>query len=419
MNLRRITAAFCAAIVAVSCFAGCSSDDAEGSEKKPAETTASATEETEKLPETEEEWHRAMIEKSLYSYGNTTRMMNKIKQAQSGEKTTVAYIGGSITEGLTAGDDKCYAKLSCDYFAEKFGTGDNVEYVNAGLSGTPSKLGVLRLSRDVLAYDPDIVFIEFAVNDGNDALYKGAYESMVRRLLQLDNDVAVVLLMSITEDGHTAQDYMKQIGDYYKLPIISYADSLTYMFENQKMVWDDFSDDQSHPNVSGHALVCEMIAHYYDTVSQQPQEAEPDFPEFPCFSSRQETAEIFERSNLTPVSEGSFTAKTSTAGFGDGWAYENNGENTPAIFNVTGKFVYIIFREQPKGDLGKINVILKDGDEIVAETTVDGIQSSAWGDPGIATIHMGVEVKDYTMEIKMSNGDENKQFQILAIGVTE
>ena len=40
--------------------------------------------------------------------------------------------------------------------------GDNVEYVNAGLSGTASALGNLRVQRDVLAYEPDIVFIEYA-----------------------------------------------------------------------------------------------------------------------------------------------------------------------------------------------------------------------------------------------------------------
>lgn len=56
--------------------------------------------------------------------------------------------------------------------------GDNVQYVNAGLSGTPSKLGILRLDRDVLAYEPDICFIEFAVNDGTETDYQNAYESI-------------------------------------------------------------------------------------------------------------------------------------------------------------------------------------------------------------------------------------------------
>lgn len=410
MNFKKIIALGLCFCLGASCLSGCGNSDSS----KDTTTTSGV----EKAPETDEEWTQAMLKKSLYSYGNTTRVVNKIKQAQSGEKTTVAYIGGSITEGVGADAETCYAKLSYNYFAEKFGTGDNVEYVNAGLSGTPSKLGVLRLSRDVLSFDPDIVFIEFAVNDGNDALYQSAYESMVRRLLQLDDNVAVILLMSIAENGHTAQDYMKQIADYYKLPVISYADALTYLFDNDRMTWQDFSDDQSHPNKTGHQLVCDMIAYYFDTVCDQPQEDEPNFPKAPYYTSRQETAELFENTNLTPVDVGSFTKASTTAGFKDGWKYEYDGTNSPAVFYVTGKLVYMIFREQPKGTLGIVDVTVKCGDEIVLETQVNGIQSDAWGDPGIASIVMDTEVRDYTIEVKMAEGYEDKDFEILAFATT-
>lgn len=75
------------------------------------------------MPETDEEWTQAMYDKAMVSYGNTSMMQNVIKKAQSGEKVTVAYLGGSITEGISAGADGCYAKLTYDYFAQKFGTG--------------------------------------------------------------------------------------------------------------------------------------------------------------------------------------------------------------------------------------------------------------------------------------------------------
>lgn len=410
MNFRKITAIGAAFIMGVSCLSGCKASDSLTDTKNSSPVSSS--------PTTDEEWHQAMLEKSLYSYGNTTRMMNKIRQAQNGEKITIAYIGGSITEGLTAGEQDCYAKLSCDYFSEKFCSKNNIEYINAGLSGTPSKLGVLRLNRDVLQYEPDIVFIEFAVNDGNDALYQGAYESMVRRILNQKNSPAVVLLMSTTQEGYTAQDYMKNIGDYYQLPVISYADALTYMFENEKMTWDDFSDDQSHPNKEGHKLVCDMISYYYDTVSSQPNQEEQAFPEQPFYSSRQETAELFENDALTPLSLGSFTTGSSTSGFTKGWTYSSDGENSPAVFEVTGEFVYMIFRENSTGNLGTAEVTVKCGDEIVEELTVSGIQSSGWGDPGIATIIMGHEVRNYTIEVKMQEGSEDKDFQILAFAAT-
>lgn len=415
MKIKKILCVMCALCLGAMSFCGCGKENSDKNE----EATTTTTAEVEKIPETDEEWHDAMIEKSLWSYGNTTRMMNKINKAKNGEETTVAYIGGSITEGMTAGPNDCYAKLSYNYFADKFGTGDNVKFVNAGLSGTPSKLGVLRLERDVLSHNPDIVFIEFAVNDGNEGSFQGAYESMVRRLLQEDNDIAIVLLMSITENGHTAQEYMKNIAEYYQLPVISYADALTYMFENGKMTWKDFSDDQSHPNKGGHKLVCEMIAHYYDTVEAQPQEEEPAMPVAPFYSSRQEYVTMYEATDLFPSEYGSFNGQTSTAGFKNGWKYMPDGKNEPAVFEITGKFIYMIFREQSSGDLGVLDVTIRCDGEIVAETQVNGIQPSAWGDPGIQTLHMDTSVKTYTIEVKMAEGSEDKNFQILAFAATD
>ena len=149
-----------------------------------------------KAEKTDADWNNEMIEKSLVTYGNTTAMQEKIKKAQSGEDVTIAYLGGSITEGISAGPSLCWAKLSYEHFAEKYGTGDNVKYCNAGLSGTPSKLGILRLKRDVLVNKPDICFIEYAVNDAKDGEHQNAYESIVRDLL--DQNVAVVLLFSVT-----------------------------------------------------------------------------------------------------------------------------------------------------------------------------------------------------------------------------
>ena len=71
----------------------------------------------------------------------------------------------------------------------------------------------------MLSKSPDICFMEFAVNDSSDEDCQAAYESIVRDLTE--NGVAVVLLFSVTEADYSAQDYMKKIGQYYNLPMIS------------------------------------------------------------------------------------------------------------------------------------------------------------------------------------------------------
>ena len=178
MDTKKLLAVLVSVAMCGAAFAGCGNNADSSKAESKAESSSS---QVEKMPETDEEWTQAMYDKAMVSYGNTSMMQNVIKKAQSGEKVTVAYLGGSITEGISAGADGCYAKLTYDYFAQKFGTGDNVQYVNAGLSGTPSKLGILRLDRDVLAYEPDICFIEFAVNDGT-YQFLGCSDSITKKV---------------------------------------------------------------------------------------------------------------------------------------------------------------------------------------------------------------------------------------------
>ncbi|HAG14611.1 MAG TPA: hypothetical protein DCG49_12245, partial [Ruminococcus sp.] len=78
--------------------------------------------------------------------GNTARIREKIAQAQRGEKVTIGYIGGSITGGGSATSPaNYYVNLSANYFKETFGQGNNVDFVNAGVAGTSSVVGNMRV----------------------------------------------------------------------------------------------------------------------------------------------------------------------------------------------------------------------------------------------------------------------------------
>ncbi len=262
--MKRIISILTVAAMVFSLVA-CNSNDAQN------ETT---TETTEVTMETEEninlsalegdELTEAMKQLSYTSRGNTYRLMNKLSAMTSGEEVTIAYLGGSITEGLNAKGENCYAERSYNWIAQKYGTGGNVKYVNAGMSGTPSILGNLRVQRDVLEHNADIVFLEFAVNDGGEAIYQKSYESLIRTILNQPNEPAVILLFTILENGHTCQPWMETLGSYYELPMISVGDALTPAFEAGKMTWDDYSDDGSHPHKEGHEFVSGLIENYFE-----------------------------------------------------------------------------------------------------------------------------------------------------------
>ena len=419
MKFKKIAAAAAALALCLAVLASCGEENSSSKADSTSQSAASQAESSgeSKTPETDEEWQQAMLEKAMVSYGNTELVQNVIKKAQAGEEVTIAYLGGSITEGLTAGPDKCYAKLTYEYFAQKFGTGDNVKYCNAGISGTPSKLGILRLDRDVLSSKPDICFIEFAVNDGNDQDHQNAYESIVQTLLE--DGVAPVLLFSVTADDYSAQDYMKQIGEAYDLPMISYCDALRFLFENNRLTWEEFSDDQSHPNEEGHKLVASMVDYYFDTVMDVPSKGEYIMPFEPVFAPRQVHAGMYENDTLIPKSLGSWAEGTQIASFTKGWVHHKDAGNDPLVFEFEDKkFLYMIYHEAKSGSYGKIHVkVIADG-EVYNEVDIDPISPTGWGNAQVVNIAMKPTPVNYTVEITMAEGDEETFSEVLGFGYT-
>ncbi len=234
--------------------------------------TSSETSETSSIDEsklTEEQIYDNMIERSLMDLGNLERMSKFIGKLENKQEVTIAFIGGSITEGLTAGPEKCWAKLTYDRLCEKKYPDTKINYVNAGLSGTPSVLGNIRLQRDVLDHKPDMVFVEFAVNDGNDQIYKDSYDAMVRKILSQENQPAVALYFTVIKSGHTCEEYMSQVGKAYGLPMVSLNNVLSHEFETGRMKWEDYSDDESHPNEWGHKMTADLIMNMFDKATEK------------------------------------------------------------------------------------------------------------------------------------------------------
>lgn len=402
---------YISALLSALLLASCAAAENAANENMQTEDIVTISEAT-KAPETPEEFHKAMVERSLYSLGNTSRLKAKMEQARSGEKTTIAYIGGSITEGVGANADSCYAKLSYEFFRDTYGSGDNVEYVNAGLSGTPSNLGVLRLERDVLSYEPDIVFVEFAVNDSQDDIAKESYESLVSTVLEQDNAPAVVLIFNVIESGYTAQAHMKEIGEHYNLPMVSAADALTPEFEEGRMTWKDYSNDQSHPNTEGHKLLCEFIANLLTSAENAPDSGEYSLPDLPKFGTAYKNAALAtpERENdKIVISEtGSFEAVQSGAsGFPCSWKYK--GGNEPLKLNTTANSFFVIFKRNNSDTMGSFDIYLN-GAKL---KTINTNQSDGWGEAFSQQIIKFSTVKDMDIEIVPSEDNGDKTIEIL------
>ena len=109
------------------------------------------------------------------------------RRAREGEELGVGFFGGSLTWSANASDPNRtgFRPLVAEHLRAKYPAA-HFRFHDAGLGGTGSTLGIFRLDRDVLAYEPDLVFLDFACNDegGATALAQSCcYESILRRLV--------------------------------------------------------------------------------------------------------------------------------------------------------------------------------------------------------------------------------------------
>ena len=207
-----------------------------------------------------------MYGRAILNEGNLARLAAAMKKAENGEKVTVGVIGGSITQGsLASNPNNCYASLFNKWWNEKF-PNTEIGFVNAGIGGTNSYLGVHRVDEQLLAYNPDVVIVEFSVNDTDKTMNKYSYDSLVRKILSYETNPAVMLLFTTQEDGTSLQDVHKEIGAAYDLPMISYREVVYPEVAAGTLDWKAISPDNIHPNDAGHDIIGQLLGRYLDEV---------------------------------------------------------------------------------------------------------------------------------------------------------
>lgn len=429
---KRIISVLCALTLVVTA-AGCNGNTAENTttteqpsvsveqqtktaaepETDNAETTAE--EETVEIPEDEpyviENGITARMKAlSTYVKGNQARLAKVFKKAQNGEKITVAYLGGSITQGSSAGDGLCYSKLTTDWLMEKFPNAE-IEYVRAGIGATGSYIGVFRADRDVISKNPDLVFIDFSVNDTTEYTQRNinSYDSLLRKLWNSSTSPAIVTIAMTQEDGTSFQQYHADICKAYQIPMISYREAILDVIKNGHIKWTDISDDNIHPNVTGHAVLTEIITSYLqdviDNLDNIDTENESDFST-PYTENKYENANMLVPESYTPVeSTGWENNPTLFGNFGGYWTVRTKDGTfdgvSPLKFEVTGaKTIGLLYGKLTTA--GGTFDVLVDGE---LAKTIDSSFPGGWGNYVEAEEIIDFdEPGDHTVEIVPQTG---------------
>ncbi len=336
--------------------------------------------------------YKNMIGKSLMQKGNIHRLKAAIDKARRGEKTYVSFIGGSITQGAGAIpiNTECYAYKAFKGFCDIAGRGydDNVIYTKAGVGGTPSEVGILRYEADVLHYGertPDVVVVEFAVNDEGDETKGEFFDSLVRRIYNSPQKPAVVLLYAVFVDGYNLQDRLKCVGEAYNLPMVSIRDAVYDQFylneeEGGVVSKNRYFYDMYHPTNVGHRIMADGLINMFRTADGSDDEADLDISDItPPKGAEFESIYLVDRANIDSCpavisydmggfdkhsdevqhAERDLDAQVSPE-FPNNWLYDCSGET---VFRARMKFsaLVIAYMDSASIDVGCRRGMLRSG----------------------------------------------------------
>ncbi|HEY7118546.1 MAG TPA: GDSL-type esterase/lipase family protein [Tepidisphaeraceae bacterium] len=157
-----------------------------------------------------------------------------------GAQVRIAYLGGSITA------QEGWRSRTLAYFQKSYPDA-KVSPINAAIGGTGSDLGVFRLKHDVLDQRPDLVFVEFAVNDGGQAperIYR-SMEGIVRQAWRAYPDCDICFVYTITDtlipplyDGkmQRSASAMERVADHYGIPSIHLGVEVAKLAREGKLI---------------------------------------------------------------------------------------------------------------------------------------------------------------------------------------
>lgn len=214
-----------------------------------------------------------------------------INRAQTGQQLKVGIMGGSVSacHGVhpspdwPAGDPSgpgCYSTLFAQWLQQAFPpfNGQPHSVVNGAIGGMDSSYYAFCGTHHIPT-DADLVVIEFDVNDQSNRHYREFFDQLLRVVLELPNQPAVVILgawsPSVAQDQGYGDPQLTHlpIAHYYDVPYVSmkrlvWNHYLRFPLELTRSFWQS---DGLHPNARGHRILADLLIAYLESQACQYQ----------------------------------------------------------------------------------------------------------------------------------------------------
>lgn len=147
-----------------------------------------------------------------------------------------------------------------------------INVINTSIGGETSLSGQKRFEAEVLNHKPDILFIDYALNDRSIGLEdsRKAWVKMIERAKK--EGIKIILLtpspdleVNLSDKDNELEKHSNQIKELSKKYNIGLADSYS-RFKQLKAdcdCIDDYMSQSNHPNAKGHSIIADEIMKYF------------------------------------------------------------------------------------------------------------------------------------------------------------
>ena len=196
---------------------------------------------------------------------------NTLYKLKNCKNLTVAYFGGSITEGAGASDEDrlCWRALTTAWLREKYPECEITE-VQAAIGGTGSELGAYRCDVDLASKKPDLIFYEYSVNDygTNYTSLTNNTEATFRKIYKENPTADIVVLHTmikhVSENLDAGYEFSSRsahtmVAHYYNVPCFELGEILRAKVKADGGDWLKYTLEGVHPNDEGYAVYFEGL----------------------------------------------------------------------------------------------------------------------------------------------------------------
>ncbi|HUS80994.1 MAG TPA: GDSL-type esterase/lipase family protein, partial [Armatimonadota bacterium] len=182
--------------------------------------------------------------------------------------------------------------------------GAEITEVNAAIGGTGSALGVFRMQSEVLAHEPDLLFVEFAINDrgADDDLIRATMEGIVRQAWSAEKKPDIVFIFVTHHDLQCPMDRHQAVADAYGIPVVNLQDAIHALVDPGLVDWRVIAPDNVHVNEWGGAIyaagICTLLKR--QMALEEPAVSPPTELSPPAFSDLYQTAHLVPATEVAP-----------------------------------------------------------------------------------------------------------------------